>query len=192
MDLEALWKNTDAIGSGTDFFRDEVELYARLLGELPDNPAVLELGLQWGRSSSVVFQSLTKVRYVGVDPFIGENRDPEAWKQNVLKFVREGSVSLVGGFSHDAIGYIQKEGPYDLALIDADHRYGSCLCDLYLVAPHVLLGGWLLVHDYASQLWPDVKRAVDDYMDNVGTFGDYGIFEKKHLANTLVAFQRVA
>ncbi len=51
------------------------------------------------------------------------------------------------------------QGPFDLAFIDADHRYENCLADIVRWMPTIRRGGLLTGHDYCDT-FPGVKKAV--------------------------------
>lgn len=52
------------------------------------------------------------------------------------------------------------QGPFDLAFIDADHRYECARADIERWAPCVRPGGIVACHDYG--LWPGVTQAVKE------------------------------
>ncbi len=53
------------------------------------------------------------------------------------------------------------QGPFDIAFIDADHRYENCKADILRWAPTVKRDGYLTGHDYCPR-FPGVMQAVDE------------------------------
>src|SRR6185436_17034563 len=53
------------------------------------------------------------------------------------------------------------QGPFDMAFIDADHRYENCRADIVRWAPCVRSGGIVACHDY-EEAFPGVMRAVQE------------------------------
>ena len=51
--------------------------------------------------------------------------------------------------------------PLRVVFIDSSHHYEPTLNELNLVLPHLVDGGWLVLHDYFSEETPGVGRAVN-------------------------------
>lgn len=62
--------------------------------------------------------------------------------------------------------------PIRMAFIDSSHHYEPTRKELELILPHLVEGGWLILHDYFSEETPGVSRAVNE------------VFESKGLNNT--------
>jgi len=58
---------------------------------------------------------------------------------------------------------------FDLIFIDANHSYESVSEDIRVWLPKLNEGGWFGGHDYRTDLWPSVERAVRE------AFGEDGV-----------------
>lgn len=56
---------------------------------------------------------------------------------------------------------------FDLVFIDADHSYEGCIKDIKAWYPKVKLGGIICGHDYDHPDQGEVKKAVDEYFENI-------------------------
>jgi predicted O-methyltransferase YrrM len=50
----------------------------------------------------------------------------------------------------------------DMVFIDGDHGYDAVCRDIAIWSAKLIPGGLLAGHDYGCDVWPDVKRAVDE------------------------------
>lgn len=57
----------------------------------------------------------------------------------------------------------------DMVFLDGDHRYHAVRADILAAQRLLAPGGILCGHDYHSSIWPDVTRAVDDFVGPVRT-----------------------
>lgn len=57
-------------------------------------------------------------------------------------------------------------GPVDFAFIDGDHSFDGCLHDFMTVAPHVNVGGAILLHDTNPEFcgWQGPRRVLDRFI----------------------------
>src|SRR6266850_7204124 len=62
---------TRTVSSNAAFQDPECEAYFDILMSLPENALIVEVGLEYGRSSSIALQVAKdkKLHYVGIDPF---------------------------------------------------------------------------------------------------------------------------
>jgi predicted O-methyltransferase YrrM len=121
----------------------------------------LEIGTLEGGSALVVATAMdvlgTSGRLVCVDP------EPKVWP-DVWKRI-EHRTTLVKGASPEILPKARDiaEGPFDLALIDADHTYTGVLRDAEGALPVMADGGLLVFHDSLNR---DVGRAIDRFVGN--------------------------
>jgi len=176
---------TSTISRAGDFYPDECEAYYDLLSALPDKARVLEIGLRFGRSSSIVGQvaATKQFRYLAIDPFIHPPEARQAWIKMMDGIYPQ--YELLYQYSHQSLRQIIERRPFDLALIDGGHRYDDTMLDCHAVFPH---SSTVCIHDYGSPIHPTVKKAVDDYMDATGRLTFTGI----DVANTLAIYCRTA
>ena len=167
---------TRSVSSNAAFEDPECEAYFDLLMSLPPHALVVEVGLQFGRSSAVALQVVKErnLRYHGIDPF---TQPPEAevpWLKLAQSTGAEFKLSKL--MSNEAI----IGEPIDLILIDGDHSYQAVTDDCNHFMPRVRRGGYALFHDFGQTSLPEVYNAVRDYMDGnqhwvaesvVGTLG---------------------
>src|SRR3989304_4190401 len=81
MTFDQVMELTRTVSSHTAFEDAECRAYYELLMGLPHGATVVEIGLQFGRSSSIVMQeSLEKhFDYHGVDPFVDPPNARDEW-----------------------------------------------------------------------------------------------------------------
>ncbi len=156
--FDQVYAVTDKISDVRSFSENEARCYWGLLTQLPAEAVVVEIGLQWGRSSSLVAQAALAqgFMHIGIDPFV----DPPEARLALVKLmdrfghkfilVKEHSQTLHGRFHMDV----------DLALIDGDHSPEGVENDVRLLMPLVKPGGYLLFHDYGVSL-PNVYPSVE-------------------------------
>lgn len=182
--FERIYEHTDRISSETAYSRAECEFLHDLLMEVKFGGHVLEVGCQYGRSTSVIIQQ-AHVRNLQVH-LIDPMEDPEA-RLSLLVMIAHRTcpactLTLYKGYSPVA-------GPsgrdmFSLVHIDADHTYDAVKNDIIRWQGLVEPGGVMCFHDYGRDSLPDVRRAVNDYVVN-GLWSDAGQRE------TLKAFRRV-
>ena len=64
--------------------------------------------------------------------------------------------------------------PIGVSFIDGDHHYKSALSDYSLFAKHIVVGGWLAIHDYHIK---DVRRVIDEIIIPSGLWTDIELTE---------------
>jgi hypothetical protein len=140
------------------FSEAECRRYFDLLMALPPQSAVVEIGLQFGRSSSIVAQVAKELDlfHFGIDPFIDPPDAYEAWSNLMRSF---GHRVICNRFPSTTEGIIFPSS-VKLALIDGDHWEAGVLNDIRLMAPVINPGGRMLFHDYGINL-PNVYPSVN-------------------------------
>lgn len=160
--FEEAYEFTSKIGSHTSFELEECLAYFTLLMSLPVGSRIVEVGLEYGRSSSIALQVAKELllSYVGIDPFMQENGDEAylAWKRMADE---SGAVYALYKIRSSAFPVSVS---VDVVLIDGDHSYEGVLADCKHFLPHVNRGGFAMFHDYHRESLPDVTNAVDEYM----------------------------
>lgn len=79
-----------------------------------------------------------------------------------------GKIHFLFGSSHheewmDAVEWSDWR-PIDLLFVDGDHCYSSVMADLLRWAPKVVVGGYMVLHDYVGD-FSSVRAATVDYFD---------------------------
>jgi len=194
--FEDVMRVTSEVSGNAAFEDNECRAYFDLLiglpDELPDDATVVEIGLQFGRSSSIVMQvgHEKRFRYWGVDPFIDPPDAREAWTKLAERLGCE-EYALLHMKSQDADPYLPQD--VDLALVDGDHWASSVESDCKLLMPRIKSGGWMLFHDYGRESLPQVYPTVQaemvrdvvwrhgklhDRWEELPTVGTLGIWRK--------------
>ena len=148
------------VSSETAFDEAECAAYYNILMSLEPHALVLEVGLQFGRSSAIALQvcKAQNLRYWGIDPFI---EPPEAKAQWLAMAAPFHPFKL----SQLPSNQVLVGEPIDLILIDGDHTYKGVSNDCEHFMPKVRQGGYACFHDFQRQSLPAVTNAVKDYMD---------------------------
>lgn len=151
---------TSTVSGAAAFEADECLAYYNTLTSLPDNAVVVEIGLQFGRSSSIAAQvgKAKQFEYIGIDPFTDPPEAAEAWTRMMQGIGMP--YALLKMRSDRAYGHIDG---IDCILIDGAHDFESVLEDCaYLDRTPV--GAYALFHDYGRDSLPGVYRAVNTWM----------------------------
>ena len=135
-------------------------------------PRFVEVGVDQGRSSSVILQAMNDAMCKGLLILV------DSW-ESVLADNKERVVKLANQFvnrtiilhkkSVDAASNVTDKSVHML-LIDADHTKPDEDCKLWL--PKLKPGGIACFHDYDSS-WVKVKPAVDEYTSHWENLGDW-------------------
>src|SRR5439155_12006161 len=116
---------TRTVSSATAFEDEECRAYYDILNGLNSGSLIVEIGLEFGRSSSVALQvaKAKQLRYRGIDPFRDTPGTLEAWTKMAIAV--DGAFQLYVMKSRD----YSSEEPIDALLIDGDHNYETVMLD---------------------------------------------------------------
>lgn len=161
MNFDEVWAFTSGVSHERVFSRNECYFYWGQLCTLKPGSVHLEIGLEFGRSSSVALQvaKANDLHYVGVDPWPTDFiRD--AWLA-MARSIGAGHCVIVGR-SCD----VGRAVPAVLggALIDGAHEAEHLANDIALVLPRIAPGGFVLFHDYGRPELEHVAPQVDATM----------------------------
>lgn len=177
MTFEEVMELTRTVSSNTAFEDEECLAYFDVLMGLPENALIVEVGLEYGRSSSIALQvgKERSLHYHGIDPF----DDREMFQEWARMATTSGHHSWF--VSHAKSSDVRFTYAIDAILIDGDHSYEGVKADCEHFLPHVVSGGYAMFHDYARESLPGVFLAVNEYMlahdqewnheQHVGTLG---------------------
>ena len=104
----------------------------------------------------------------GADPLTGVPVNESVLRANMIAGgVAPENYRLIKGRSEepDSVESASSQ-EYDLLLIDGDHGYEGVKADFINYVPLVKKGGIVLIDDYGNESWPDVKKFVDDELEN--------------------------
>jgi hypothetical protein len=168
---------TRTVSTAAAFSDEEAKAYYEILDSLDPGSTIVEIGLEFGRSSSIALQvaKSKKLYYHGVDPFL---------TSEALHSWIDMAYAVGGPFSLHVMNSHRWDPPQPISalLIDGDHEYEAvyqdCLDYLYLVTA----SGYALFHDFGSE--SGVQKAVTEYFEkhpgwNFHNFaGTLGIWQK--------------
>lgn len=151
----------------------EQELLLSLAAGVPENGVIVEIGCEYGMSSSlfckaahpsVVIYSVDRMHQLGWDRWWANLAEAKARGHfhRSLPFMLKGdSVDMARMFSK----------PIDLLFIDGDHSYAGCKRDITSWTPKVNPGGFVAFHDSACAtntmphpLHYEVSDAVEEWL----------------------------
>jgi cephalosporin hydroxylase len=160
--FEKVYEFTSTIGSHTSFEKEECGEYFDLLMELPEKSLIVEVGLEYGRSSSIALQVALErnLIYRGIDI-----APKEEWFLKLSELADALGPRFGGRFGMDS-KTVLVQFPIAAILIDGDHSYEGVKADCEHFLPHVVKGGYALFHDFRRESLPDVTRAVTEYFHN--------------------------
>lgn len=186
MNFNELYEITDTFGSHASFNREECEALYNLCTTIPKGGHALEIGVQFGRSLSVM-GLVAKERGFDI-------RAVDNWLEDVSveakPFVQEMimkydmPVTLLSMDSKEAAGFLDFL-KFDLIHIDGDHTYEGVKTDIELWNKRVKKNGYMIFDDYGHDSLPDIYKATQEFFtDNkewefVGRYGEkLGVFRK--------------
>lgn len=148
----------------TCFYTEECRAYFDLLNVLPAGAVVLEIGLQFGRSSSIALQVCKDrdLAYFGIDYFQEPPEAEEVWRSQALS-IDCPNITLIKKNSFD-VDPLEIPAVIHLALIDGDHYTAGVNNDCALVLPCIPVGGHVLFHDYGNVCLPEVAPEADRWL----------------------------
>ena len=173
--------------SGEAAFEDaEARAYYDLAAALNPGSVIVEIGLQYGRSSSIVLQVASEAghEYHGVDPW----ESPEvnlAWMDMASRATRGIVLHQYPSMARDVEAWPDQ---IHLALIDGDHDAPGVRTDCQVLLPRIAVGGHVCAHDYGRDSLPDVYPTMNEEIQrscdagapfiHVGTYGTLGVWQR--------------
>jgi len=164
----------------TAFNRGEVDGLYEVLQSLPEGASILEIGIQFGRSTTVIAEVAKEkwFDFIAVDNWKEEN-GKEA-HSHVLKQMKKYKWDIQI-LSMDSIGASKMLNNYifDLVHIDGDHSYLGVKTDCELWLPKIKRGGFACFDDYGHPGIEAVENAVQSYLETDRNFTPYGYYGNK-------------
>ena len=178
--FDQAYEFTKTIGSHTSFEKEECEAYFDILMTIPPKSLIVEVGLEYGRSSSIALQVAIEcgLIYRGVDI-----SPKEEWFTKLAPLADSLGNRFGGRFGWDSKS-VTVSFPISAILIDGDHSYEGVKADCEHFLPHVSIGGFAMFHDIDRESLPDVTRAVREYFgvhvgwQHVTTVGTLGVWRR--------------
>lgn len=169
--------------TGVDILLNDIECraYYDVCMSLPDGSNVLEIGLFFGRSTSIVCQigKHKDFHYTGVDPFAETADQFPAWLALM--------DSIGFPYTHLRCTSVEADlqGPFAMALIDGDHTTPAVTTDCLKVMPLIAPGGCICLHDYNRDSLPGVRWGAD------ATLGKSAEWRLESVSGTLAVWRRL-
>jgi len=164
--MSILTKHTKNLVDTFHFLHEsEAELLQKLAELVPENGICVNIGAGVGTSALAVLEKrpdLTDtfftidIRSEG-NPFGGLENERNAFDKAEMEYPNQifgDSKEVVKGWDDDI----------DFLIVDGDHSYDGAKADIVEWGKFVKSGGIILVHDYESVHWGDVKKVVDKYL----------------------------
>lgn len=186
--FEDVYAVSSQICRESTFRPNEMRTYYDVLVTLPKRSLIVEIGLRYGRSSSIALQVAVAhdLQYMGIDPF----EDYATWSDAETKWNAVANSILNG---HKKQVTVQKcrsqeaDVPKEIhaILIDGDHTYEAAFHDATKFLPYVVPGGYAMFHDFGDVKFPGIFNAVADYMaahpefDYQSTTRTLGVWKRK-------------
>lgn len=147
-----------------------------LLEILPKNGVVAEIGVRKGVFAKYIYEISKPKKIYLIDCWEKQNgkykidstnnQDHKKCYQEVLhNFGNYSNVEIIKKYSHEA-SKLFNENYFDWVYIDADHTYDSICKDLKDWWPLVKNTGYMCGHDYFTNFWVDVEKAVNQFLIN--------------------------
>lgn len=155
--FEEAFEFTNKVSSTAAYEENELRLLFECAMETPEGRPILEIGAEYGRSTSLLLQVAKERRL---------------FFTIVEIYPKPELISVLNQLNFPYFLAVLDSGQYKPSLpvgflhIDADHEYGSVKADLEDFVP--FCQGWTVCHDYARESLPDVTRAVDEYTATLG------------------------
>lgn len=162
--------------SNAAFEDDECHLLFDLVSSLEEGASIVEVGCQYGRSSSIILQAApVEAEMYFIDPFV-EVDAAGKWMEMARKTRRE--FTLYCRKSEEVWEHLF----FNLILIDGDHSKEGVETDLALL-DNGFNGAYACFHDFGRESLPEIYPTVMEYMEKhpewkkheqVGTLGVFG------------------
>jgi len=182
--FEQVMEFTESRTSVAAFELPECRAYYDLLCGLPQRATVLEIGLQFGRSSSIVGQLVgaKNFNYIGIDPFRNPPESLPEWSRVMSAIGCKFTLYCMKTVD------VMNLPMFDLALIDGDHEPEGITMDCSRVLSLIKPRGYALFHDYGHDSLATVKPTVDSIMAARWT----GAWEQMETVGTLAIWRRLS
>jgi predicted O-methyltransferase YrrM len=183
--IEEIYQIVEESSHETAYNREECEALYDCLLKLPDGARVVEVGVQFGRSATVIAE-VSKVRgfeFTAVDNWLEEysTRAKPHFEGQIEK--HGWNVKKLWMDSNMASKIY--DGKIDLIHIDGDHEYEGVLSDIKHWLPKVNKGGYACFDDFGHDSLPGIWKACNEYFTEhknwefVGRFGNkLGVYKK--------------
>lgn len=147
----------------------------QLLELLPKNSIGAEIGVFKGEFSRIILQIINPQLFYLIDPWEGkiESGDKNGnnieyidgnsyYINNIIKeFLFLPQIKILKHYSHIINSF--PNNYLDWIYIDGAHDYNTVKHDLTSSYPKIKQGGYIMGHDYTTNMFPGLVRAVDEF-----------------------------
>lgn len=184
--LEEIYQIVEESSHETAFNFGEVDGLFRQLLTLRSKALIVEVGVQFGRSTTVLAEYQKERPFTKVIVIDNWVETPEAEKHFLSQIKKHNwNLEVLSMDSAEASKLIG-DRKIDLLHIDGDHRYEGVLADCENFIPKVRKEGIVCFDDYGHPNLDGVKKAIGDYIEKTDsllykeTFGNkLGVFIKR-------------
>lgn len=164
--FEDIYKIIDLNSHETAFSREESKAYFDLLMSLPEKSNVVEIGVQFGRSTmiSAFVSKEHDLNLTSIDNW-SDGYGPQA-KAHVESWMEKYNLKFNLWSANSNECHTDYKDTIDLLFIDGDHNFEGVMNDCIHWIPKVKFGGFIAFHDYGRDSLPSVYAAVENYMTN--------------------------
>ena len=163
--FEQVMAFTSKVSSHTAFEDEECRLFYDTLVQLPDKSTVVEIGVEYGRSTSIILQVAKALahRVILIDPFVGAEGGSSFMHMSdkighpFILFKMTTHQYVYQGLSFPSCNFIH---------IDGSHTTDELTFDCEWMLPKVEQGGYACFHDYGRHSLPEVYPVVNQFVRN--------------------------
>ncbi len=180
MTFEQVYQLVEKSSHETAFNREECEKMWELANTLKQGDLAVEVGLQFGRSATVIASSAKEkgFKFIAIDSW-DEEYSEAAQKHVEEVLLKELDLPIEIIIEDSKTAHSRIVGKVALLHIDGDHSYEGVLADCKNFLPKVKKGGYACFDDYGHDSLPGVYQAVTEYMSENGGFKFEGRFGNK-------------
>jgi hypothetical protein len=142
----------------------EIDAMQNLAGMLPLDAVVVKIGAGAGTDTLAILEVTQDVVIFSIDIAAGEQPTVTNEHLRLAETGDDQTGTVVRIWGDSKIAGLRWPIPVDWLLIDGDHSQDGITGDIKTWFRHVRPGGFISFHDYDDSVWPDVKIAVDKYM----------------------------
>ena len=126
-----------------------------------------EIGVSQGIYSKVLLDTIPNLQLLSVDAWTKWRISGALYEETKKLLAPYPGSTIVRKKSMEAVKDIPQES-LDFVFIDAEHRYPHVIEDVREWSKKVRIGGIVSGHDYFHPRFPDVTKAVDEYVNEYG------------------------
>lgn len=135
-------------------------LYEDVAEDAKDDDILIEIGLLFGGSITYLAKKLgkKKTKLYGID----FNSTWMEWTKKSIKLLDIKNINLILKDSIEA-SMDFKDDSVSFIFLDSSHAYDTTRDELEVWWPKIKKGGFFAAHDYINELYPGVKKAIDEF-----------------------------